>query len=213
MIHQRLIGPDAEQMRHPERINNLSTTWAKLYTLETARSGLLVNEREIGYTEDTLFNLYALADCRRISYVHRCLYHYRRDNGASLTTGYKPMLADKYSLFYGYIDYYIRQHGREKDRQRLHNRIACGMISLGLNEMNAPTGFFRKVRAIRKVLDRPEYTEAFAMAQWSCCPLRWKVFFFLCRYRLAYALTGMLQLMEWLRHRKNRANAEERGSE
>ena len=211
LIHQRLIGPNAEQMRYPERINNLSTTWGKLYTLETARKGLFVNEREIGYSEDTLFNIYALEGCHCISYVHRCLYHYRKYNSRSLTAGYRPMLADKYGLFYTYVKNYIDQSKQENYRQLLLNRIACGMISLGLNEMNMPGGFIRKAEAIRKILNRPEYRKALGMLECRHCPVQWKFFFFLCKNRLAFSLIGLLLIIEWLRNRKNRTETEARG--
>lgn len=207
-IHQSLIGPDAEGMRHPERIDNLSTTWGKLYTRETALRGFLVNEREVGYTEDTLFNIYALDGCERISYVHKCLYHYRKYNAKSLTAGYRTMLAEKYNVHYNYIENYVSQAGKAHYRQLLMNRIACGMITLGINEVNAPVGFAKKAEAIRALLNRPRYMEAIKVLQTQYCPLPWKVFFFLCRHRQTYALTSLLLVIEFLRNRKNKAASE-----
>lgn len=204
LIHQCLIGPDAQGMQHPERIDNLSTTWGKLYTHETALRGFWVNEREVGYTEDTLFNIYALDGCKRISYVHECLYHYRKYNAKSLTTGYRPMLAEKLDMHYQYIEKYIAQSGKEHYWQLLMNRIACGMITLGINEINAPAGLVEKLTAIRALLNRPKYIEAVNMLQTQYCPLSWKVFFFLCKNRQAYALTCLLMVIEFLRNRKNR---------
>ena len=207
-IHQLLIGPDARAMRHPERIDNLSTTWGKPYTRETALRGFLVNEREVGYTEDTLFNIYALDGCEHISYVHECLYHYRKYNAKSLTAGYRPILAEKIDQHYRYIENYAAQSGKLYYRQLLMNRIACGMITLGINEVKAPVGFNKKARAIRALLNRPKYIEAIHMLPTQYCPLPWKVFFFLCRRRQAYALTSLLMVIEFLRNRKNKAVSE-----
>ena len=212
LIHQRLIGPDERGMKHPESLDNLSTTWGKLYRSEFARRGLLVNEREVGYTEDTLFNIYALDGCRRISYVHACLYHYRKYNAASLTAGYRPNLPDKYNLHYQCIENYITQSGREYYRSRLMNRIACGMITLGINEINAPTGFREKAAEIRTLLNRTKYIEAIRVLPTQSCTFPWKVFFFLCRYHQAYALTGLLMVIESLRNRKNKTGVKKEDS-
>lgn len=209
LIHQSLIGPNTHARWYPERIDSLSTTWGKLYTREVAQRGLLVNEREIGYAEDTLFNIFALDGCSQISYVNECLYHYRKYNAASITAGYRPMLAEKYSLFYKYIEDYIAKTGKEHYQQRLLNRIACEMISLGINEINAPVGFSQKVHAIHRLLNRSKYRDAINALETRYCSVKWKFFFLLCKYRQACALTGLLTIIEYLRTRKNRSVTEE----
>lgn len=202
-IHQRVIGPDDEALKCPERINNLSTTWGKLYRREVALRGIIVNERETGCNEDTLFNIYALDGCRKISYINECFYHYRKNNPNSLTARYIPDMVEKWDVFYRYIDDYICKTGQLEYAKLLSNRVACGMIGLGINEIHAPVGFRKKVKSIRKVLNRPRYIQAFGKMSIRYCPLKWKVFFLLCRYRCAHLLTCLLNVIEYIRGRKN----------
>lgn len=204
-IHQQLIGPDVQAMRYPHKINNLSTTWGKLYTREAANRGLLVNEREVGCTEDTLYNIYALEGCRCVSYIHACLYHYRKYNSASLTTGYRQNLPDQYEVFYRLVEQYIQEAGKIEYEPLLRNRVACSMITLGINEINSTMSIPGKVKNLCAILNNPRYIQAFGALDTTCSPVHWKVFFLLCKHRCAILLWMLLAVMELLRTRKNSA--------
>lgn len=203
-VHRILIGPDEKSLSHPERINNLATTWGKLYSRESAQRGLLVNEREVGYAEDLLFNIYALDGCRCVSYVHGCFYHYRKYNLNSLTGGYRSGLADRWEQLYNYIDSYICTSQHTGYNQLFENRIACGVISLGINEVHAPGRLTNKIQAIRDILNRPRYVRALKSVNTHQCALHWRMFFCLCKHKQAILLTGMLMMIEMIRGQKNK---------
>lgn len=200
-IHRRIIGLVGEELREPQRIDSLSSVCMKLYSIEAARKGRIVSERIVGTSEDTIFNLYALDGCR-ISYLNRCFYHYRKTNAQSITTAHKPDLADKWDVMYGEIQAYIDQSGRaEAYHTPFLNRVACGMIGLGLNEAGSSESLFKKAAKIRRILNKPLYRDAFKQLDISYCGLKWKVFFLLCKARAAFPLAMLLEIMNYLRSR------------
>ena len=200
-IHRRLVGLIGEELRHHEKIDNLSTVWMKLYRTDAARRGRIISERVVGTSEDTIFNLYALEGCR-VSYVKQCFYHYRKSNAQSITAQYKADLAEKWDVLYQIFQEYIDSSGRGAEYQPAFlNRVACGMIGLGLNEISSPASIRQKAKWLRTILEKPLYVQAFRQLDSSPCPLKWKVFFLLCRRRETLLLALMLEIMNKLRSR------------
>lgn len=200
-VHRRLIGPDDAGLRNPSQFNILSPMWGKLYKAHVVERGHIVSEREIGGTgEDTLFNIYALDGCKSIVYLHECLYHYRKYNNKTLTTSYKPDLAQSLSVFYDYIEAYIV--GREKAEYYtlLYNRIACSIISLVLNEAYSDSSFNTKAKKIRAILNKPSYIQALGTLNIKNCKTPWKVFFGLCKHRQSFLITGFIVMLRWWRN-------------
>ena len=200
-IHRRIVGFIGEELCEPQRIDSLSSVCMKLYRTDVARKGRIVSERVVGTSEDTIFNLYALDGCR-ISYINRCFYHYRKTNTQSITTSYKADLAEKWDIMYSVIQEYIDGSGRaEAYRIPFLNRVACGMIGLGLNEISSSKSIWQKSRRLKVILSNPLYAQAFAQLDTSYCGLKWKVFFLLCKEKAAFPLAVLLQIMNYLRSR------------
>lgn len=199
LVHRRLVGLMGDELSRPEKIDNLASMCMKLYRIDAARRGRIVSERETGTNEDSIFNLYALENCR-ISYIDRCFYHYRKTNEQSITTRHKPELAEKWDVMYRYFREYIDQSGKaDVYEEAYYNRIACGMIGLGLNEITADTSIIRRARRMKEILNKEYYRNAFRQLDITPCPLKWKVFFLLCKWRAAFLLTILLIIMNILR--------------
>lgn len=200
-IHRRLVGFVEEELSHPERIDNLSSMCMKLFRSEAARRGLIISDRIVGTSEDTLFNLYALDNCR-ISYINQCFYHYRKTNVQSITTHHKMDLAEKWDVMYQVFREYIDSSERSAEYWPVFlNRVACGMIGLGLNEVSGSDSFWKKAQRLRRILHKPLYLEAFAQLNISYSPLKWKVFFLLCKCKAALSLEVLLEIINFLRSR------------
>lgn len=200
-IHRRIVGLTGEELREPQRIDSLSSVCMKLYRAYIARKGHIVSERVVGTSEDTIFNLYALDGCR-ISYINRCFYHYRKTNTQSITTAYKADLAEKWDVMYSVIQEYIDVSGKsEAYHTPFLNRVACGMIGLGLNEICSSANIWQKSRRLKAILSKPLYAEAFAQLDTSYCGLKWRVFFLLCKKKAVFPLAVLLQIMNYLRSR------------
>lgn len=199
-IHRRLVGFRKEELQHPEKIDNLSTLWGKLYKAEIAKKGRVISEREVGTSEDTLFNMYALEGCSSVSYINRCFYHYRKSNCQAMTMQYKPELYEKWKKLYGYFEEYIYQLEKQELYQKVFlNRVACGMIGLGINEVTASHDILEKRRRIKLILNDPLYKKAFHELDYACCPIKWKLFFLMCKKQYAFPLSVMLEIIIHIR--------------
>lgn len=200
-IHRRIVGLIGDELQSPQQIDNLSTVCMKLYKTDIAKRGRIVSERIVGTSEDTIFNLYALDGCK-IGYINKCFYHYRKSNTQSITTQHKPDLAEKWDVMYGIMQEYIDGSGRANEYHTpFLNRVACGMIGLGLNEIGSTESIWKKSQRLRAILDKPLYREAFAQLDTSYCGAKWKLFFLLCKKRRTFLLAVLLQIMNYLRSR------------
>lgn len=200
-IHRRMVGLVGEELREPQRIDRLSSVCMKLYRAEVARKGRIVSEQVVGTSEDTIFNLYALDSCR-ISYINRCFYHYRKTNAQSITTAHKADLTEKWDVMYSVVQEYLESSGKaEAYRTPFLNRVACGMIGLGLNEISSQASIWQKARRLQEILANPLYTKAFAQLDTSYCDMKWKFFFLLCKEKAALPLAVLLKIMNYLRSR------------
>ena len=200
-VHRRIVGPITEELRNPQKLDFMSPVWGKLYRLSTAKNGCTISERIVGTSEDTIFNLYALDGCK-ISYINKCFYHYRKSNAQSITTQHKPDLAEKWDVMYGIMQEYIGSSGRADEYHTpFLNRVACGMIGLGLNEIGSTESIWKKSQRLREILDKPLYREAFAQLDISYCGAKWKLFFLFCKKCWTFLLAVLLQIMNYLRSR------------
>lgn len=201
IIHSRVVGMKSTQLVNPANLDRFSTVWGKLYRRSFAEKGRIVSERVVGTSEDTIFNLYALEGAK-ISYINKCFYHYRKTNPQSITARYKPDLTEKWDVMYDIMREYIDQSGRKDEYIPLFlNRVACGMIGLGLNEIGSTDGVFKKSRRLKTILNKPLYIEAFGKLDTSYCDAKWRLFFWLCKKRHTFMLALMLQIMNYLRSR------------
>lgn len=200
-IHRRIVGLIGDELRNPQQIDHLSTVCMKLYKTDAAKKGRIVSERIVGTSEDTIFNLYALDRCK-ISYINKCFYHYRKSNAQSITTQHKPDLAEKWDVMYSIMQEYIDGSGRANEYHTpFLNRVACGMIGLGLNEIGSTESIWKKSQRLRAILDKPLYREAFRQLDTSYCGAKWKLFFLLCKKRWTFLLAVLLKIMNYLRSR------------
>ena len=200
-IHRRIVGPITEELQNPQKLDSMSPVWGKLYRLSTAKNGRTLSERIVGTSEDTIFNLYALDRCK-ISYINKCFYHYRKSNAQSITTQHKPDLAEKWDVMYDIMQEYIDVSGRADEYHTpFLNRVACGMIGLGLNEIGSTESIWKKSQHLRAILDKPLYREAFKQLDTSYCGAKWKLFFLLCKKRWTFLLAVLLRIMNYLRSR------------
>lgn len=200
-IHRRIVGLIGDELRNPQQIDSLSSVCMKLYKSDIARKGRIISERIVGTSEDTIFNLYALDGCK-ISYINKCFYHYRKSNAQSITTQYKPNLAEKWDVMYDIMQEYIDGSGRKDEyRTPFLNRVACGMIGLGLNEVGSSESMRKKSRHLKEILDKPLYREALLQLDTTYCDVKWKLFFRLCKKRWTILLAVLLQIMNYLRPR------------
>lgn len=98
-VHRRLFGLSSEELNHPERMENIVSCCMKLYRADFAKQGRYYDTKVVGTCEDGLFNIFALENCEKISYIDEPLYHYRKHKG-SLVSSYKPNLINQWNTLF-----------------------------------------------------------------------------------------------------------------
>ena len=183
-----------------EAADRMAPMWGKLYRRNVVAAGIFVSEREVGSSEDALFNLYALSRCQRFVYIDEFLYCYRKTNEQATTRRYRRDLVEKWERLFAYFRQYISENGNDSACEAaLKNRIALSALGIGLNELGNPDGFWAKAKNLRAVLNRPDRREAYAELEMRYFPFKWKVFFLLCKYRQTELLVLMLKAIAVLK--------------
>lgn len=195
-LQRRMVGLYGQELAAPEAADRLSPMWGKLYARKVALAGGWYSEREVGSSEDALFNLHAFSVCKKCVYLDRHFYCYRKTNSGSTTTKYRMKLVEQWRVLFRYFERYIQDNGLDETYcGTLKNRIACSALGIGLNELESPEGFLGKAKRLRKVLSDPLWREAYSELEFRYFPFKWKVFFFLCEYRQTELLLVMLKMI------------------
>lgn len=198
-VHRRIVGLLGEELREPHKADSCVTAWGKLYRREVIKDIRFVDTKKIG-TEDALFNTYVFGNAKQVGYLPNLFSHYRKTNDASLTSGYKANLASCWGTLYQMMQSYLDETSAEPDfYSALHNRICLSMIGIGLNELRNPKGFFQKTHNLRQVLNTPLWKKAYGQLEFRYFPLKWKVFFWLCKWKQTEVLILLLYAMNALK--------------
>lgn len=203
-VIRRLFGPINEELRNPQDLDLPVSACMQIIKTEIAKEVSFVDTKQIG-TEDLLYQIMVYSKAKRYSYIREPYYHYRRSDYGTLTTTYMPLKFDRWQNLY---DILFQKAESDKEnsaiyKRALGNRIAFSMISLGLNEVLSKESFFTISARLNSFLRTARYTEAINSLDTQWLPLHWKFFYFLCRKRLTFLLTLLLNLMEFLRTHKH----------
>ncbi len=199
-VYRRLFGLSNEELCHPERMENVVSCCMKLYRASVAKKGRYFDNRVVGSSEDALFNMYALHNCRNVTYIDECYYHYRK-TGNSLSSIYRADLDKKWGLLFRIMQDIIDEKNLpEKYSIALTNRIALSITAIGLNGLSdSESGDFTKYKRIREYLCSENYQNACKKMRIGRMPFVWKVFFVCCKLKFALSVFIMLKSMKWLK--------------
>lgn len=199
-LYQQLIGPQEEQLREPQRIDSLITAWGKLYKRSTIGNIRFVDTKIIG-TEDALFNIQVFSQVKRAVYIPNTFSHYRKTNLGSLTRKYKNQLVYQWQELYRRIKLHLDSENASLEcYHALSNRIAFGLIGLGLNlAEDEQLNFMQKRQELKKILNMSHYQVVLASLPLCYFQIHWKLFFICAKYEWSFALCILLLIMNWMR--------------
>ena len=201
-IYRRLFGLKGEELKHPELADSLVPVWAKLFKRRYIKTVKFVDLTLIGTAEDLVFLVEAYKSCGSAFYLNVPLYHYRR-NAGSVTSVYKPGLFEKREYMFEMLSNIIEKNNLSSEfAKALSNRVALNIIGLGLNVCSSDEDIFKKAKSLKKILDNKRYRDSFEKLDFSYFPVHWKLFFGLCKYRLALPLVLMIYAIGFLRKRQ-----------
>ena len=199
-VYRRLFGLYDKELSHPERMDNIVSCCMKLYRYDLARNGKFYDHRIIGSSEDALFNMYALYGCRKVIYIDKGFYHYRK-SGTSITSSYRPNLDKKWCHLFKEMENVIEEKKlSEIYRESLSNRIALSITGIGMNALcNDNAKLWGKYKEIRGYLRSEYYQNACKKISIKYMPMKWKIFFVCCKLKLSLSVFIMMLLITKLR--------------
>lgn len=200
-LYQRLIAPVGNELKHPEKIDSLSTAWGKLYRTSIIKEYKLefVDTKQIG-TEDLLFNVYYFSYIKKAVYVPSPMYHYRKYNEKSLTSTYKFHLVEQWETLFEMIEKWIVPLNRDDLLAALQNRRALCLIGVGLNIVSSSKSYLEQYNELSSFLKKRWYRVAIKELSLSKLPLHWWGFFGSAKLRLVVNVYLMLCFIKSLLH-------------
>ena len=191
-FHRRLFGPIGKELKRPERIDAPISSCMQLIKKEIALSSLFMDTKNIGTFEDGLYQIEIYPKCKKIVYLNKHFYHYRKTNSTSLTTIYRPLLFDKWNNLYDILFSKIKTFDEYLVyKEALYNRVALCFVSLCLNEVVGSGSNFEKAKRIKKILKTDLYKTAFKKLSTRYMPFKWKLFFCFAKLKCSLFLTFM----------------------
>lgn len=203
LVYRRLFGLIGDELMFPEKADSVVSCCMKLYKREIALKGKYFDTKEVGCSEDALFNMYALHGAKKIVYVDKCFYHYRKQGG-TITTTYRPKLISQWNRLFDVMGEIIKEKNLPKKYEKaLSNRIALSIVGIGANEFSAKDkSFCKKKKILKEYLKSERYSLAVKSLETKFMPRKWKIFIFFAKHKNALFLSLMIKLMLKLKSRK-----------
>lgn len=198
-LYRELIGPVGKELSHPERIDSMTTAWGKLFSTKIIREHNIrfVSTLLVG-SEDILFNVYYFSYVKKAQYIPDALYHYRKDNYASLTKTYKPDLPRRNYHLFSMIEQWLRSKKDKEMDKALMNRRALSLLGMGLNITSSGYPLLRQNRILKEVLAIDWYHKAVSQLPLSYFPFYWKAFYFLAKIKCSLGILFLLNAILWI---------------
>ena len=137
-------------------------------------------------------------------YINKCYYHYIKANQNSVSAKYKPFYTQKTAHVINELEKLVKKRSdKDKCMEALRNRRALSFINIGLNEAFATDGAYSIVRRLKKALKDPKLHQAFKKLDFNYLPLKWKIFFFSAKLKLAVPVYVLLKIMILLMGKKD----------
>lgn len=172
IIGRRIIGPIEQELKYPLMLDSYGTIWAKLYKRSIVIDLKFVDLEIIGSAEDSLFNMYAYRNAKRVGYFHHFFYHYRKNNQGSETKKYRPKLKECWKNQYEIIR---REFNDLEAKDALNNRIAINHFGLILNYMKSEN----PSQAIIGLYEDPLYRQSIESIKLTYMSFIWRMYFYL----------------------------------
>lgn len=198
-IYKRFFGLTGKELRHPELADSIVPVCMKIYRKSIIQQGRFFDLKDVGSCDDGLFNVFACSNVKEAVYIDIPFYNYRKSVGATST--YRPNFVNQWNNLFNIMQSVIDEKKLPNDFQiALNNRIALSSIGIGMNEFsNTNVGFNTHVKNIRSYLKSERYKNCVKQLKTKDMPLKWKVFMFCCKHRLAFFVTFMLQYMKHIK--------------
>ena len=198
-LQRRMFGPFQEELKYPDQLDSWGTIWGKLYRRDvilTQPKTLFVDTDIIGTAEDVIFNIDYLQKARKAVLLPKTLYHYRKTI-TSFTSQHRDNLAEKWEKLYEEMEKRIKTYLLGDDAEEaLQNRIAIGVLGLGLVTMRGNGTWNNKRKELNSILLREKQEKALQLLQLKYLSPHWKLFYWTAKHHLTTINMLILSIIE-----------------
>lgn len=199
-FYSRLAGLPDEYLSQPQRCDELVSPCMQLFSKKYVSGIEFRSLKEIGTSEDWLFQLEVYARCKSVVYVNKPYYHYRKTNSASVTTVYKPQLYQCWQKMFSYAEGTLKQYGLyEVYKKNFWNKVAVSLLLIGLHEIKSNNGITEQAKKLMIIRCSGRYEKAFMQMDIKKMTAHWRFFFSLCRNKRMKSVVVMLKIIDFLR--------------
>lgn len=200
-IHRRFIGLIGNELQEVGNADALCPVWGKLYRRDIIDNMQLrfVDIKKIGSYEDGLFNLHYFRSVKKIVYIEKFLYHYRKNTGVSITSKYNPKLFEQWIYLFKYMEDYIDEYNLGNEYYKaLNNRICLSVLGQGLNILQSKKNAFFCIMKIKRMLLDKRYRIAYKSFDYAKMPFHFKVFYGCAKNNFAIGVYILLWIIKKL---------------
>ena len=200
-LHRRIFGPLGEELKNPEKLNVLTPVCMKLYKISVVKDLKFINIKELGVCEDGYFNISAFEKAKKVVFIKKCFYHYRKiiANG-SLTQKKDSKIFDKTKKFYNILNEKIREnHYSEEYYEALNNRFALSLVENSITLVNSQNEIYKN---IKRILNDDDYEKAISNLELTYFLFHWKVFFLFAKIKFTFGVYCLANIIVKLMDKK-----------
>ena len=199
-IYCRLFGLTNEKLGNPESLEYLTSCCMKLYRRDLLNKTRCIDINEVGSGEDGIFGIYALRNCESAVYIDKPFYHYRA-NESSTTSTFRPKLVTQWWRLFSIMQEYIDENSLPSQYQEaLNNRIALGILGIGLNGLCSDEMSFSEYKKyVNSYIKSETYISAIKTMNLKNLPFTWRVMLFCCKHRMSFSVCLILKVIKYLK--------------
>lgn len=202
LLTRRFIGPVNEELACPQKLDSYGTIWGKIYKrsiIEQDEPIRFIDTKKISTCEDIIFNIEYSLRIRHAIYIPELLYHYRKLN-TSYTSKFRADLPMKWQKQYAIIKSII-QGESPVFKEAYYNRIALGLVGLGLNITFSSYTIFNQRIMVSEILNSDWYIKAIQQLSLKNMPFHWKLFYTFAKHKNAIGILLMLKIINFILRR------------
>ena len=193
-LQRRMFGPYHKELSRPDLLDAWGTIWSKLYSRRLVTEGssiTFVDTRVVGTAEDVVFNIDYFSRAKKVVYVPEPWYHYRKDMG-SYSNRHCDNLCEKWDRLYDAMEQRITTQQLGDDvKEALQNRIALGVLGLGIIAMRSEGTWKERYRSLHTLLRRDRQRQALSQLDLHHFAPHWRLFYFSAKHRLTPLFMAM----------------------
>lgn len=202
-LYRQCLGLIGDECRRIQKLDYLSLVYLKIYKKSIIEENQIRFEdiRKIGSLEDGVFVMDYIRNISSAVYTPESLYHYNRCNSSSITTKHRGNLLKQWENLFDLLKERNKNYRGTEYSKALNNRMAYGLLTIGLNIVCGPEGIIKKYQSFKKLFELNSFYREFEWSEVIKMPKKFGIFFVLTKCNLKAIAFCFLYMMNYVRNK------------